>query len=265
MRLHRDWFLGRKHRLVVIAAILGGLSVAMLASGCDDSSERKTTAALASSAVTAPNTITVIGKATVTSAPDEAVIRLTVESDGADPAAAMNVNSTSVAEVMERLKAEGIESTAIETANVSVFPNRQYNPQTGEENLIGYRAQNTITVTLKDAAVIGKVLAAAVEAGVNNFSGPVWGLRDDGAAVAEALAQAVADARTKAEALATAQEVKVGGVIMMNEGSVEMPSAQVYYESYDLGAGASKVMPAPISPATLDVTASVTVTYGLDR
>jgi len=120
-------------------------------------------------------------------------------------------------------------------------------------------------VTLKDAAVIGKVLAAAVEAGVNNFSGPVWRLRDDSAAVSEALTQAVADARSKAEALAAAQGVKVGDVIMMNEGSVQTPAAQVYYEAYDLGAGAAKVAPPPISPAALDVTATVTVTYALDR
>lgn len=265
MRLHRESFWGGKHRLVGIIAILGGLSVVMFVSGCDGSSESKTPATFVSSAVAAPNTITVLGKATVTSAPDEAVVSLTVESDGVDPAAAMNANSASVTEVMERLKTEGIESAATETANVSVYPNRQYNPQTGEEKLIGYRAQNTVTVTLKDAAVIGKVLAAAVEAGVNNFSGPVWRLRDDSAAVSEALTQAVADARSKAEALAAAQGVKVGDVIMMNEGSVQTPAAQVYYEAYDLGAGAAKVAPAPISPAALDVTATVTVTYALDR
>lgn len=266
MLLRKAPFWAGKYGWLALVAMVGGLSVVMLTAGCDGSSESGAAKTVISSAVAAPNTITVLGKATASSAPDEAVITLTVESDGADPATAMNANSTTVAQVMERLKTEEIESSAIETANVTVYPNRQYNPQTGEETLVGYRAQNTVTVTLKDAAVIGKVLAAVVEAGVNNFSGPVWRLRDDSAAVAEALERAVANARTKAEALAAAQGVKVGDVIMMNEGSIEMPVAKVYYEAYDVASlGAGRVAPTPISPATLDITATVTVTYGLDR
>ncbi len=219
------------------------------------------------SAVAAPDTITVLGKATVSSPPDEAVLTLTVESDGTDPGAAMNANSAAVTKVMERLKAEGVEATAIETANVTVYPVRAYNQQTGEETLTGYRAQNTVTVTLKDADAVSKVLSAAVEAGVNNFSGPVWRLRDDSAAVADALKQAVENAKTKAETLAGAQGVKVGNVLMMNEGSVSVPISPVYYEAYDMArsvAGAAVEAP-PISAASLDVTATVTVTYVLNR
>jgi uncharacterized protein YggE len=240
----------------------------MLMAGCGAASEGSTPTTLSASvAVAAPNTITVIGKATVKSAPDEAVVTLAVESDGTEPGTSMNANAAATTKVMERLKAIGVESAAIETANVTVYPIRTYNPQTGEETLTGYRSQNSVTVTLKEAQMIGKVLAAAVEAGVTNVSGPVWKLSDDTTAVAEALKQAVANARTKAEALAAAQGVKVGDVIMMNESSVEQSVMPLYTEMYglgDSGAGA-KVAETPISAANLDVTATVTVTYVLSR
>jgi uncharacterized protein len=265
VRLHEEVVSRKKHGLLVLVAIVVGLSVVMFTAGCGDSSEGGNTTIM-SSAVASPDTITVLGTATVTSVPDEAVVTLTVESDGADPAAAMNANSTAVNKVMERLKTEGVEDSAIETTNVTVYPNRQYNQQTGEETLVGYRAQNSVNVTLKDAETVSKVISAAVEAGVNNFSGPVWRLRDDSTAVAEALKQAVVNARSKAEVLAGAQGVKVGDVIMMNEDSVQTPVVPVYSEAYGLGAGdAARVAATPISAASLDVTATVTVTYVLSR
>ncbi len=214
----------------------------------------------------APDTITVSGKGTVTSAPDEAVLTLTVESEGPDPAAALDANSQATEKVMQRLKAEGVEDSAIETSNVSLYPVRTYDPNTGKESLTGYRATNTITVTLTDALVVGKVLAASVEAGVTNVSGPVWRLAEDSAAVTEALKKAVANAQGKAEALAGAQGVKVGQVITINESSVEQPVVPVYSDMYAAEtAGGAKVAEVPISAANLDVTATVTITYALTR
>ena len=238
----------------------------MLVSGCGDSGGSTATTAAAAVAAGAPRTITVVGKATVRSAPDEAVLTLTAESDGTEPGAAMNANSIAVTKVLERLQSEGVAGEDIETANVSVYPVRTYNPETGEETLTGYRAQNTVAVTLADARTVGKVLSAAVEAGANIVSGPVWRLSDDTAAVADALKQAVANARTKAEALAAAQGVQVGDVIMMIEDSVRTPVVPTYAEMYsaDLSARGA-VVDTPISAASLDVTATVTVSYVLAR
>jgi uncharacterized protein YggE len=215
--------------------------------------------------VTSPDTITVVGEATVSSAPDEAILTLTVETDGEDPGTAMNKNAEAVTAVTDRLKREEVDDTAIETANVSVYPIRTYHPETGQETLVGYRCQNSIRVTLAADDEVGKVLSAAVEAGSNIVSGPVWKLSDDTAAVTEALRKAVEKARAKAEALADAQGVGLGDVVMMNETSVQLPVYPLYESALmkDLASGA--VSETPISPASLDVTATVTVTYELKR
>jgi uncharacterized protein YggE len=235
--------------------------------GCgDDAEEAAMLTVQPASAAGAPDTITVSGKGTVTTAPDEAVLTLTVESEAPDPGAALDATSQATKKVLERLKAEGAEETAVETSNISLYPIRTYDPQTGEESLTGYRAQNTVTVTLTEALTVGKVLAASVEAGVTNVSGPVWRLAEDSVAVAEALKKAVADAQGKAEALAGAQGVKVGAVVAIVESGLERPITPIYSDMYAAeGAGESRVAEVPISAANLDVTATVTITYALVR
>ena len=247
--------------------LIGSLGLVLFAAGCSEDEETtvgETAASIAAaSAIASPNTITVLGKATVQSAPDEAVLTLMVENDGTEPGAVLDSNSKTVQQVMDRLKAEGVEDSAIQTANVSVYPIRSYDPQTGKESLSGYRAQNSVTVTLKDAAMVGKVLAASVETGATNVSGPVWRLTEDSAAVSDALTKAVANAQAKAQALADAQGVKLGPVVMMNEGGVDLPVVPMYAEMTAAGADSMKVSEPPINPGTLDVVATVTVSYGL--
>jgi hypothetical protein len=242
------------------------MSLVALMAGCGDDAEETGVLTVEPAAAGAPDTITVTGKGTVTSAPDEAVLTLTVESEAPEPGAALDANSQATGKVMERLKVEGVEETVIETSSVSLYPIRAYDQQTGKESLTGYRAQNTVTVTLTDALTVGKVLAASVEAGVTNVSGPVWRLAEDNVAVTEALKKAVADAIDKAEALADAQGVKVGEVVAISESSVERPVIPIYTDVYAAeGAGADKVAEVPISAATLDVTATVMITYALVR
>ena len=266
-RLHTRLLDGGPARWVTLVLLVGAVSAVALMAGCGDDSEEATmVTGQPQIAAGAPNTITVSGRGTVTTAPDEAVLTLSVESEAPEPGGALDANSQATKKVMERLKAEGVEDTAIETSSVSLYPVRTYDPQTGKESLTGYRAQNTITVTLTDALAVGKVLAASVEAGVTNVSGPVWRLAEDSAAVTEALKKAVANAQGKAEALAGAQGVKVGEVVTMTESGIEQPIVPMYSDMYTQEAGGGgKVTEVPVSAANLDISATVTITYALVR
>ncbi|MCL5735443.1 MAG: SIMPL domain-containing protein [Actinobacteria bacterium] len=252
--------------ILAVSAVLAGCSgdAKTEASAVSTTTQLQQAQLQTSSAIGARDTITVVGKAKVSSAPDEAVLSLSVETEAADPAKALDANSQSTQKVIDRLKSEGVEESAIRTANVTVYPIRTYDPKTGKESLTGYRAQNAVTVTLKDALKVGKVLAAAVETGATNISGPEWRLSEANPMVTEALKQAVANARTKAEAVAAAQGVRLGDVVMMNEGGVEIPVVPMYGADVAMGLSA-KVAEPPISPGTLDISATMTVTYGLNR
>jgi uncharacterized protein YggE len=248
--------------LLRLGLVVALVAVPVLLVGCGGELEGSSAQ---SGGKTVANTVTVSGQATVTSPPDEAVVILTVENDGATAPAAMDATSVQTQQVLDRLKSDGIEDSAIQTSSITLYPIRTYDPNTGKETLAGYRAQNSIKVTLKDAATVGKVLTAGVETGVSLVSGPEWRLRDDSQAVNEALTKAVANARTKAETLAAAEGVSIGDVVVMSEGSVQVPVVPVY--RYDT-AGAeemAKVAATPVSAGNLDVTATVTVTYALKR
>jgi uncharacterized protein len=251
---------GRSTALLAVVALVVVTAISLLVGGCGSSQEA---VVVAGGAAGAEDTITVTGKATIQTAPDEAVLTLTVETEAAEPGAALDANSTATTQVIERLKTEGVEDQAIETTNVAVYPIRTYDPDTGKESLTGYRAQNSVTVTLSDPATVGRVLAASVESGATNVSGPVWRLSEDSAAINEALGKAVDNARAKAEAVAAAAGVGVGQILMMSEGSVDQPSPLVFAETRAVAEDA--VAEPPVSPGTLDVTATVTVSYELQR
>jgi uncharacterized protein len=245
----------------IVAATGMTVVLALLLAGCGGQASAETTSTAIVSGTTAGNTVTVNGTATVTSPPDEAVVMLTVQNDASTATAAMDATSVQSNQLLAKLKSLGIQDTALQTSSVTLYPVRTYDPTTGKETLTGYRADNSVKVTLKDAPSVAKVLAAAVETGVTLVSGPDWRLRDDGQAVNDALKQAVAHARSKAETLAAAGGVTIGDVISMAEGSVQVP-----VPIYSMAAGAAdsgKVTEPAVSSGALDVTASVTITYAI--
>jgi uncharacterized protein len=253
----------KRRTLVYAGLVLALVAVPLALAGCGgDISSPAATAAVLTAAGPA-NTVTVSGQATVTSPPDEAVVVLTVENDAATAPAAMDATSVQSQKMLDRLKSDGIPESAIQTSSITLYPVRTYDPTTGKETLTGYRATNSIKVTLKDAPTVAKVLAAGVETGATQVSGPEWRLRDDSQAVNDALKQAAVNARSKAESLAAAEGVGVGEVLTMTEGTVQVPVPPMYATAG--AADSSKVVEPPVSSGTLDVTATVTVTYALKR
>ena len=254
----------RLHIGLVSASALMLLALVAVLAGCGGKASEATGSATLLTGAGAANTVTVNGDATVTSAPDEAVIVLTVENDAATAPAAMDATSAQSNQLLAKLKSVSIEDSAIQTSSVTLYPVRTYDPTTGKETLTGYRAQNSVKVTLKDAPTVAKVLAAGVETGVTQVSGPDWRLREDSQAVNEALKQAVAHARAKADTLAAAAGASIGEVISISEGSVQVP-VPIYSLSAGAATDSAKVAEPAVSSGTLDVTATVTITYSLKR
>jgi uncharacterized protein len=206
------------------------------------------------------NTIVVSGMGQATAMPDKATINVSVQNDAATSAEALDANSKDMQKVLDRLKSEGIASKDIETANVAVYPNYTYDDKTGQQTLAGYRAENSVTVTFTDLTLIGKIYAAVVEAGADTVYGPSWELTDNNSAVAAALSQALANAKSKAQAIAADQGVKLGDALIISESSSSQafPIYERSESATDLGSG---VTPPTIAPQSMDVSASVTITY----
>lgn len=252
-----------KRTVALSVALVGAVALGALVAGCGGSGDTREAAQGSSEPSSLINTIVVSGTGKVTAAPDEATIQVSVQNEGATAAAALDANSKDTQVVLDRLKAEGIADADIETAGVVVYPNTYYDPQSGKEQTTGYRAQNTVTVTFHDLAIIGDIYAAVSEAGADSIYGPNWQLSKDNVAVTTALTKAIANARMKAEAIAADQGVQLGEALIISESS-----ASQVYPLYAEKAGAvtdTSVTPPPITPQDLEVWANVTVTYRMSR
>jgi uncharacterized protein len=201
-------------------------------------------------------TITVSGTATVTAKPDEAVVSLGVHTEGESAEATMNENAARMRDVIAALKALGIGDDDIATASLNLYPTWSNDGRT----VIGYQAENQLSVTVHDMDTVGKVIDRAVNAGANLAGGISFGLSDDNQGVNDALAQAIDTARAKAEAMAGAADASLGDVVTINETSAATPMP--YYETRDyaaVDAGGST----PVNPPTIETQVSVTVTWAL--
>jgi uncharacterized protein YggE len=193
-------------------------------------------------------TVTVNGTGTVTSTPDRAQISAGVETRGETARAALQANAAEMRRVIDALRRAG--ATELQTQYVSLSPR-----QTENGTVEGYTAQNTVTATVGIARA-GAAIDAGVAAGANVVWGPTLSSSDAEKLYRDALTAAVADARTRAEALAAAAGRTVGKVTAMVEGgATAIPLAEKAAMASDAAT--------PIEPGTQDTTATVSVTFAL--
>jgi uncharacterized protein YggE len=201
---------------------------------------------------TAAGGITVTGNGSTTATPDRASFAFGTLSQAKTAQAALAASSDAVARVVSALEKAGVARADIQTADVSLTP--RTNDQ--GDTILGYTASNTVSALVRNLGDAGAVVDAAVAAGANQVSGPSLLVSDQAAAYGKALEQAVADARAKADVLATAAGRTLGPVTAISEGS----SGPVPLATAD---GAAKSAGVPIEPGTQSVDATVTVTYAL--
>jgi uncharacterized protein YggE len=198
--------------------------------------------------------LTVTGEGTVAATPDSAVIRLGVSSQGKTARAASDANAREMTVVLAAIKESGVADRDIQTTSLSLQP--QYDPsKTGAARLVGFQANNQVTVKIRDVGRLPAVLDRAISAGANEMSGIEFVVSEQKKLLDKARTEAIADARRKAELYATAAGMKVGRVMAISEeGSAPPPRA---FQALRAGAAT------PIAPGEQTLRAVVTVSYEL--
>ena len=203
--------------------------------------------------------LSVTGSAEIRERPDLASVTLGVENQAREAAAAIAANNTAMNGVVEAIRKAGVPAQEIQTSNFSVFPiyRSRPTPEGGEEQeLIGYRVSNLVTVRTEDMGRVGPIIDAGLAAGANRVQGVDFMLKDDLAARSRALQEAAREARTKARALAGALDLELGPVLSVSEGGARVvPLA--------MEAAFARAAPVPIQPGQVSVTATVNLTYRL--
>ena len=207
----------------------------------------------AASTPTSTNTVTVDGTGSVTAVPDQASFDFAVQTKAATATAALAKNGVDVRAVIAAVESTGVPEANIQTAQVSLDPVTSSNGT----SIVGYTAYDTITVTKLAIPKAGSVVDAAVGAGATSVDGPNLSISSQDDLYNQALEAAVAQAKTKAQALADAANEPLGQIVTMVESSsspTPLPFA---------AAGAAAKTATPIEPGTQEVDATVTVTFAL--
>lgn len=198
-------------------------------------------------------TISVSGTGSVVVIPDRAHLSFGVDTTGETATAALSTNGVAMRKLIAALRAAGIAPADIQTQQVSLSPTYSDDEQ---ERITGYEASNSVSVTVRTLADAGALIDKAVAAGANQVSGPSLDREDLTALYHKALAAAIADARAKAQVIATSSNLTLGRVSEVSESTSEPPVVRDA-----LKAEASAAPSTPIEAGTSELQATVSVTF----
>jgi uncharacterized protein YggE len=187
--------------------------------------------------------------------PDLVTINAGVTTTAPTAAAALAANTAKMKQVFAALEKMGVPQKNIQTANFSVSP--QYANGQGNEapRLTGYQVNNQLRLRLDDVSGLGKALDALVTAGANHMNGIDFAIREPAPLLARARADAVADARLRAETYARAAGVTLGPILSISEGGGEGPRPM--YRMAMMAAPS----PVPVAAGEETVSADVSVVW----
>jgi uncharacterized protein YggE len=191
------------------------------------------------------NFLNVNGTGKVYIVPDIAYISIGVRNKSAVVGDALSENNKAAQAISEALKKQGVEADDIQTSAFNVYPEIQYDPQTGQETKTLYVVDNSVMVTARNLQNLGEILDVVVGSGANTINGISFDIADKTEALSEARRLAVDDAKKQAAELAQAAGITLGKITQVN----------VYYNGAPMTVYEGKGMAAGIGGGPVPVAA----------
>ena len=217
--------------------------------------------------------ISMDGEGSVRVRPDTARIRVGVVSEAALPGEVAQQNASRMSAVLDAIKKTvgepSLSSGSVELRTQAVTLTPIYavhqDPQRRNPMVSGYRANNSVQITVRDLdqrspGFLGAIIEQANKVGANEISGPEFIVFNEAKPLVEARVNAIEDARTKAETYAKALNVRLGRVVAVTDG-------ERGHRPMPMMARASSPADAtpPIETGTNEMVARVTVTWELKQ
>ena len=208
------------------------------------------------------NVIQTSGTGTVLGTPDRVQLSFSVQTENADVKTAQSENAARMTQVINALATAGVPKDSMKTTGYTIYPVYQdtSNPLTSKVQT--YQVTNTLQVTLTDVTKSGDVIDVAVASGINQISSIQFMLSDAQSLALrnEALKKAVINARNDADTVAGALGVNITGTKNVDISQGYTPVA---YDNIAMGGALTKsaMVPTPIQPNDVTVTAQVSVSY----
>lgn len=203
--------------------------------------------------------VTVSGVATTNLDADRVILWFGVDVQNKTASGALDKNDQITQNVINALEAAGVKPTEMQTAYFSINPIYQSAPNTyGPGNLTGYSVSNTIQVTSSNLQNISSWIDAAVKAGADRVNNVYFTISSDKmkSSLSTLTSQAIADARSKADQVASDVGLKVVGIKSMYTWNY---GGGLFYGALAPSAGPTGSV--PIISGQQQVSVSVSIVY----
>ena len=203
--------------------------------------------------------ISVTGEGKVTVTPDQAVITIGVENMGADASEVKKKNDVAIDAIIKYLKSMNLPAGDYQTQRV--YLNRNYDYTKKKYN---YVASQIIQITLKDLSKYDALMMGLVDAGANNIQGVQFKTSKLAQYESEARAEAIREAKKKANDYAGALGQTAGKAIFVTDNSVGHYPVPVMQSMRFEKAESADMPRETLAVGEIIVTANVTVHFALN-
>ena len=202
--------------------------------------------------------ITVKAQGTVKVVPDAVRINATATNLASTNKDALSATSKTAAAIRAALKTAKIDSKDIATTSITTFPEYKYGND-GTTTLLGYRATQSFTITVKAANTAGALVDSLVASGGDSvqINGVSPFVLDSTKATESARAIAVKNAKSRALSYAKLLGVSLGKVNYLTEDSSPIPPAPIF------ATAKSEADATVVDLGQQDVTVAITVQWSL--
>ena len=203
--------------------------------------------------------LSVSGNGTVLVKSDLAIVTVGVREASADVLVAQATVNEKIAAIKQALLDAGVQETEINTDSINIYANYDYSDNT--EVIVGYTANNSLSVRTTDIDNVGALIDAAFAAGANTLDNVQFTVQDDSEAREQALTKAVEDARRKADVLAAAAGMKVTAIESIAESGVYTYDSMRNFAQMDAAATEGSGAGTLVQAALVSVDASVSMDF----
>lgn len=207
--------------------------------------------------------LTVTGESMLYKPADTMTLTLGVETFDQDAQKAIQANAQKMGGIRAALLKAGLSENELQTQSYTLAP--QYKPtpekppRDWKPSIIGYEVSNTLEIYTNKLDAAGTLIDVASNAGANFVQSISFALQNEQNAKAEAIALAVRNAATYAQAAVKEAGLKLGPIA---ELTIDQGSNVGFYK----GARAYSAQEAvtSISPRDIEVSASVSIVYTIE-
>jgi len=204
----------------------------------------------------------VTASAQIKAAPDKATVSAGVVTEGKNASETASENAVKMTAVFDALTRANIPSNDIRTSQLSLSPRYDYESRK-KPRIVGYTANNLVTVTTQDLTKVTPIIDALVQAGSNNIQNVKFSLSDPDAIQAKALEEAIGKARARAQLIARSAGVTLGPLQSINVSNHGYSPNNRSYDEVIVtgGGGGGGGVSTPVSGGELTISVTVNLVY----